>query len=136
MTDNTERGQSELVEVLRTHEMHVGSGGNLWNAKCLGCSWADSGRGVMTHAIGSHRGHLAEVLQAHVDAKVAAALEGAAALHAPIRMHPEFRFQPWCAECSQGFHAPDGDGGGPSERRVTWPCRTAKVLGLIDPLQP
>lgn len=56
-------------------------------------------------------------------------------LHAPRRLYQEFRFKPWCEECSQGFTA-GGDDGPPTERRVYWPCRTARLAGLTDPLDP
>lgn len=61
-------------------------------------------------------------------------LAAAARLHAPKRLGPEFRFQPWCEECSQGFTAGGDDP--PTERRVWWPCPTAEALELVDPLAP
>lgn len=63
-----------------------------------------------------------------------AQLAAAAKLHAPKRLSPEYRFAPWCEECSQGFTAGGDDP--PSLRRVRWPCPTATALGLIDPLAP
>lgn len=54
------------------------------------------------------------------------------ALHEPVRMYPELRFAPWCGECSQGFTAGGDDP--PSQRRVSWPCPTAKAAGMVDPL--
>jgi hypothetical protein len=55
-------------------------------------------------------------------------------LHAPVRMHPEFRFKPWCGHCSTGIvtHSDDGS----FTHRVYWPCATATALGMTDPLAP
>lgn len=74
-----------------------------------------------------------EVVVRHVsvaERKISAAED----LHKPVRLHPEFRFQPWCGECSQGFYPPGGDDGGVTKRRVRWPCATALALEMVDPL--
>lgn len=63
-----------------------------------------------------------------------AAIARVEALHAPVRIHPEARFAPWCGECSQGFTAL-GEDQPSSPRRVAWPCKTATALGMTDPLR-
>jgi hypothetical protein len=74
------------------------------------------------------------ILTARLAQAKAEALRDVEALHAPVRMYPEARFAPWCAECSQGFTAGGDDP--PSQRRVSWPCATAKAADLVDPLAP
>jgi hypothetical protein len=61
-------------------------------------------------------------------------IAAAEALHAPKRLHPEFRLRPWCEECSTGERTFHDDG--VFTHRVYWPCRTAQALGMVDPLDP
>ncbi|MCU1679230.1 MAG: hypothetical protein JWM93_3988 [Frankiales bacterium] len=68
------------------------------------------------------------------DAGLRERIEAARALHAPVRLYPEFRFAPWCGECSTGIRTFSDDGA--FDHRVLWPCDTAKALGMTDPLAP
>ena len=51
-------------EVLAAHTSHFGWGGNIWNAKCLGCDWRESGRGSVDFARRAFDRHLARALLA------------------------------------------------------------------------
>ena len=53
---------AERTEVILKHTSHLGAGGNLWNAKCLGCEWRDGGRGDINFAARAHARHLAAAL--------------------------------------------------------------------------
>jgi len=70
----------------------------------------------------------------HIERTIRDKTAAAEALHAPKRLHPEFRFRPWCEECSTGERTFHDDG--VFTHRVYWPCRTAQALGMVDPLDP
>jgi len=84
--------------------------------------WGDHARAALAAAL--------PFLERATRDKIAAA----GALHAPKRLHPEFRFRPWCDECSTGDRSFGDDGA--FTHRVYWPCKTAQALGMIDPLDP
>jgi hypothetical protein len=72
------------------------------------------------------------LLLQHDNESLRGRIKDAEKLHAPQRLHPEFRFAPWCGECSTGIRTFGDDG--PSDHIVYWPCATAKALGMVDPL--
>jgi hypothetical protein len=86
----------------------------------------------LTDLYSAHEGLAAAV--PYIERAIRDKIAAAEALHAPKRLHPEFRLRPWCEECSTGERTFHDDG--VFTHRVYWPCRTAQALGMVDPLDP